>query len=210
MKEEKMLKVTAGLVLSTFAVCLPLTVFADPKPAPPLPRILVTYQVLEVPGDTPVSVSDTQPASEVYKILLQTPGAEATEISLQIPADFPGTAQYNRVLTFSAQYHGKPTHSFLDVPTSLQATPHINPDGTITVQLKTEVTRAASAIDDEVPLTNSESWQSKQTFKSGETRMFGSTVRVTPDDKSGTMPQNKELLEFVTVTILPNEKTAQR
>lgn len=213
-----MLKITAGLISSALTLCLPLTVSADPKPAPPPPRILVTYQVLEVPGNTPISVSNAQPVSEVYKTLLQTPGAEATEISVVTPADFPGSAQYSRVLTFTAQDHGKPSR-LISAPTTLEATPHINPDGTITVQLKTEVTRVAPAIDNSVPPTNSESWQSKQTFKNGETRMFGTLFEFTSmkllvgnnpeilaENKELIASQNRESVQFVTVTILPSAR----
>jgi hypothetical protein len=216
-EEEKMLKLTASLISGALALCLPLTVLAEQKAAPPPPRILVTYQVLEVPGDTTIPVTDTQPASEVYKTLMQIPSAEATEISLQTPAGFPGTVRYNRVLTFSAQDHGKPTRVFLDLPMSLEATPHINPDGTITVQIKTEITHAAPTIGDEVPLINGESWQSKQTFKNGEIRLFApgdtfTSMRLFAGNDPKTLAKNKELIAlqnkvfvpFVTVTVLPS------
>jgi hypothetical protein len=222
-----MLKIIVCLTSVSLALCLPLTVFAAPT-APPLPRILVTYQVLEVSGDTgfpdPVPYSDptsSTMASEFYKALLQTPGAEAAEISVQMPADVLGEARYNRVLTFPVQDHGKPSRISLILPMSLEATPHINPDGTITVQLKTEVTRAAPQLetDHQVPLTNGESWQTTQTFKSGEMRMFGAgdtftsfrglvgnSPKVVAENKKLTALQNKVFVPFVTVTILPSAR----
>lgn len=218
-----MLKTATPIILGIFALCLSHAVSADPTPAANAPRVLVMLQVVQVPSTMPISVSDTHPASELYKTLLQMPGAEATEISVQTTAGFPAEARYNRVLTFSTQDHGKPTRGFLDVPTSLEATPHINPDGTITVQLKTEVTRVAPAIGDEVPLTNGDFWQSKQTFKNGETRMFGvgpeftsmrglvgSDPKTLARNKELAASQNKLLVPFVTVTVLPGEKIAQR
>lgn len=220
-----MQKLTVGLISGTFALCLPQIVFGDSQPTSTPQRVLITYQVLEVPGNTGIPVSTSATAAGFYKSALQNvKNSEATEISVETPADVAGAVRNSRVLTFSVQDHGKTQQAFLDVPTSLEATPHINTDGTITVQLKTEVTRAAPTVADAglVPLTNGSSWQSKQTFKNGETRMFGTLFEFTStrgfvgnDPKTQAKNKeiiaslNKEFVQFVTVTVLPTAKTAQ-
>lgn len=217
------MKITVSLVSSALALCLAQTIFADPKPVPTPQQVLITYQVLQVPGGTGIPVSTSSTASEFYKSALQNiKETEATEISVQTTADFPAEARYNRILTFSAQDHGKPTRVFLDVPTRLQAVPHINPDGTITVQLKTEITRPAPAVPNEVPLTNSAFWQTTQTFKSGEIQMFGTlfevrsgtlfvgnSPKILAENKALIASDYKQFIQFVTVTVLPAEKTAK-
>lgn len=205
---------TANLLSGILALLLPISVFADPKPAPPSQRILVTLQVVEVPSTIPISVSGTHPASELYKTLLQAPGAEATEISVVTPADFPGSAQYSRVLAFTAQDHGVPSLGVVTAPTALAATPHVNLNGTITVHLNMEVTSlvpsAASITAGAVPNTTSQQMTTTHTFTSGETVLLGRALHTSPTGNISGGNEVKEWLEFVTVQILPDEKTAAR
>ncbi len=216
-KERKMPKIAAALVTGTFALCLLSPVVADPKPAVRLPRILITLRVFEVPdnvpipasGPVPVSISGPLTASSIYTGILQNAQGEITEVSVQAPADFSGAAFYNRMLPFPVQEQGKATQIFVPLPTSLEATPHVNKDGTITVRLKMEVTRPAPTVTGAVPQTTSQSMQTTLTLKNGDTRIFATTVQNTQTDKPS-QPSSKVILQFVTVTILPDEKTVAK
>jgi len=208
------MKTTASLLSGILALLLPVSIFAAPKPTVNPPRIRVTLQALEIPaGTAPVTVSDTIPASEVYKSLLLNDGTEATEISVQTPADFPGTAQYSRVFAYTATENGKPSLNLLTAPTTLEAMPHVNPDGTITVRLNMEITSFVSSaltLGHAVPETTSQRMTTTRTFTSGKTILFNATLQTAPSGNTGKGTESKELLQFVTVTILPNEKTAAR
>jgi len=120
-------------------------------------------------------------------------------VSVQTPNDFPGMARYSRVFTFKTLDHGKPGRGFLTAPTSLEATPHINSDGTITVDLKMEMTRVAPATAaGAVPVTTRQSMTTRRTFKSGQTVVL-----------SGTTLGAKWLTQSVTVTVLPGVVAAR-
>lgn len=139
-----------------------------------------------------------------YDALLKSEGSEATEISVQTPSDSPGVARYSQFFTFTTHDQGKAVRNVMTAPTSLEATPHINADGTITVDLKWEVTRATPAAVDTVPMTTTQSMTTRRTFKSSQTLVFGGTASTTSGGKPGEAPVMTESLQFVTVTVLPS------
>ena len=174
---------------------LPSVVQAAPKPSAPPARILVTLQAVEVSGQ---AAPLPHPASGAYDALLKE-GNEATEVSVQTPNDFPGVARYSRILTFTTLDHGKPGRGFLTAPTSLEATPHINADGSITVDLKTEVTRVApTTAAGAVPVVTRQSMTTRRTFKSGQRVVLSSATLGA-----------KWLTQSVTVTVLPGAVAAR-
>ncbi len=198
------LTAAAGLL----ALLLPAVVQAAPKP-PAIPaRILVTLQAVEVSSRDAKAIAPVPyPAPGAFDALLKE-GGEAAEVSVQTPNDFPGVARYSRTFSFMAMDHGKAIRSFLTAPTSLEATPHINADGTITVSLKMEMTRVAPAVVGAVPMTTSQRMTARRTFKSGQTVVLGGTVLAIPGGKPGAPSETKELLQFMTVTVLPSQVAA--
>ena len=191
------LTATAGLL----AVLLPSAAQAVPKPSVLPARILVTLQAVEVSGQ---AAPPSYPASGTFDALLKE-GDEATEVSVQTPNDFPGVARYSRVFTFKTLDHGKPGRGFLTAPTSLEATPHINSDGTITVDLKMEMTRVTPAAAGAAPATTVQSMTTRRTFKSGQAVMLSDTILAA----QGASPKAKWLVQFLTVTVLPGAVAAR-
>ena len=185
--------VSALVVLTQIA---PAFAQAVPQATPPAPRFRVTLEAVEVSGDTSYSVTPgPEPAAGVLEQMLKAGGAELTEVSLITPNDFSGSAASSQLFVFTAQDQGKPTLGFVRVPTSLEALPHLNPDGTITVGLKIMVSHTVPATASMAPVTTSQSLTTKQTFKDGGTKLFGGAA----------LPGKKSLLMFVTVRqILPN------
>lgn len=199
------MKTTLAPALGLLAVLLPPAVQAAPQPTATPQRILVTLQAVEVHGSTAQRlILGPFPAPGVYDALLKSEGSEATEISVQTPNDSPGVARYSRFVAFTVHDQGKAVRSFMTAPTSLEATPHINTDGTITVDLKWEVTRVAPAAVDTVPMTTTQSMTTRRTFKSSQTLVFGGTASTTSSGKPGEAPVMTESLQFVTVTVLPS------
>lgn len=192
---------TLAAVTGLLAVLLPSAVQAAPKPSAPAARILVTLQAVEISGQ---AAPPSYPASGTFDALLKE-GDEATEVGVQTPNDFPGIARYSRVFTFKTLDHGKPGRGFLTAPTSLEATPHINSDGTITVDLKMEMTRVAPAAAGAAPATTVQSMTTRRTFKSGQAVMLSETMSAA----QGAAPGAKWLMQFVTVTVLPNAVAAR-
>ena len=188
------MKIAFSLAVALLALLLPCTGQAAPKPAPP--RILVTLRVLEIPSDTPITLdAGLDSARHVYDTLLEKAGSEAIEVSVLTPSEFTGMAAYNRLVVNTFQSHGKVKRVILSAPNSLEATPHINADGTITVTLKTEVSQ--------VPSTAIHSMTATRTFRSGGTLLLGGLSRGFLVDSPHTTPSEMALLQFVTVTLLP-------
>lgn len=167
----------------------PSFVQAAPQAAPPPPRFCITLEAVEVSGDKDYSVTPgPEPAAGIFEEMLKK-GVELTEVSLVTPNDFSGSAQSRQLVVYSAQDQGKPTLGFVRVPTFLEALPHLNPDGTITVGLKIMVSHTVPAAAGLAPVTTSQSLTTKQTFKDGGTKLFGGAA----------LPGKKSLLMFVTV-----------
>lgn len=185
-----------------------------PSHPDPRSRIVVTLHVIHAPAGVIDEMEKTYPSgpekySQIYSALLSSTG-EATELSLQTVNDAPGFAQYSRVLSFVARDQGKPSRKFITVPTSLEATPHINPDGMITVKLKTEMTEVmpadSSARGGAVPPTVSQRVTTMETFDTfgGSDTLLLSGLGSNPQSgKTDTADGRKVPLEFVTVTLLP-------
>lgn len=179
--------ISAFVVLTQIA---PAFAQAAPQAAPPTPRFCITLEAVEVSGDTSYSVTPgPEPAAGVLEQMLKKGGVELTEVSLVTPNNFSGSAESSQLVLYTAQDQGKPTLGSVRVPTSLEALPHLNPDGTITVGLKTMVSHTAPAAAGLAPVTTSQSLTTKQTFKDGGTLLFGGAA----------LPGKKPLLMFVTV-----------
>jgi len=179
--------IVSALVVLTLTA--PSLVQAAPQAAPPPPRFCITLEAVEVSGDTSYSVTPgPEPAAGVFEEMLKK-GVELTEVSLVTPNDFSGSAESSQLIVYSAQDQGKPTLGFVRVPTFLEALPHLNPDGTITVSLKIMVSHTVPAAAGMAPVTTSQLMTTKQTFKDGGTLLFGGAA----------LPGKKSLLMFVSV-----------
>lgn len=205
-----MMKTILAAAAGLLAVLLPAAGQSAPQPPAPPARILVTLQAVEVHGGAAQQlVLGPFPAPGMYDALLKSEGSEATEISVQTPNDSPGVARYSQFVTFTTHDQGKAVRNVMTAPTSLEATPHINTDGTITVDLKWEVTRVAPAAGDTIPMTTTQSMTTRRTFKSSQTLLFGGTALTAPGSKPGEAPAMTESLQFVTVTLLPGKVAAR-
>ena len=206
------MKMSFAAAAISLSVLLPGAVQAAPKPPAPPTRILVTLQAVEVPVRVAQEAALKPYASPgAYEALLKE-SSQASEVSVQTPDDFPGAARYNQFSAIDAQISGKTTTSYILAPTSLEATPHINADGTITVDLNMEVTRFAPRVAGTLPATITQSMTTRRTFKSGQTQTlpFGGAEAAGQGGKPGALPETKVLLEFLTVTVLPSVATARR
>jgi len=198
---------TAGLL----SALMPTAAQAAPKPSVPPTRILVTLQAVEVPSRVVQDAAlKPYPAQGAYDALLKQ-SSEASEMTIQTSNDFPGVARYNQFSAITTQISGKSVTSYILAPTSLEATPHINGDGTVTVDLNMEVTRFAPRVAGTLPATITQSMTTRRTFKSGQTQTlpFGGTASATLGVKPGASPETKVLLEFMRVTVLPGAVAAR-
>lgn len=163
---------------------------AAPQAAPPPPRFRVTLEAVEVSGDGTYSVTPgPEPAVGALEERLKKGGADMTEVSLVTPNDFAGSAEFNQVIGFTYDNKGKPTVGMLRVPTSLEALPHLNPDGTIKVGLKIMVAHTLPLAGSVIPSTVNQSLTTTKTFKDGGTLLLGGS----------TLSGQKQMLMFVTV-----------
>ena len=183
-------------VLFALAQIAPALAQAAPQAAPPAPRFRVTLEAVEVSGDTSYSVTPgPEPAAGVLEQMLKQGGVEMTEVSVVTPNDFAGSAEFNQVIGFTYEDKGKPTVGMLRVPTSLEALPHLNPDGTIKVGLKIMVSHSLPLAGSVIPSTVNQSLTTTKTFKDGGSLLLGGT----------TISGQKQMLMFVTVRqILPD------
>ena len=185
-------------------------VSAAPTSAPPPARVEVTLTVIQVPDAVNVDAVNVDlgpnSASGVYTDMMVNHAAEATEISLVTPTDFPGTAQYSRTFVYTTVEHGKPQKNFYAAPTRLEATPHVNTDGTITVRLTTQATLILPAnLKVEAagpPLTQNRGLITTRTFRSGQMIVFGDTVRDVLGHAAGGTDTEQQILQFVQVRLL--------
>lgn len=211
--------VLASALLSTACVTQALASWTQPStPVDPKSRIVVTLQVVRARAGVLEALEKTYTNGPVkyallYRALLGQAG-KATEMSLRTTNDVPGAAQYSRILAFTSRDHGRPAQSFVTLSTSLEATPHINGDGTITVRLKTEAADTlpsdAPAKTDATPSVTTQRMTTTRTFLSGETALLVAPAKIslitTPRSSGADTTDSKEVtLEFATVTALPPE-----
>ena len=180
-------------------------VSAAPASAPPA-RVEVTLTLIQVPDSVSVEIGP-QSGSDVYTDMMVNHAAEATEISLVTPTDFPGTAQYSRTFVYTTVEQGKPQKNFYAAPTRLEATPHVNADGTITVRLTTQATLILPTNlkvgADGPPLTQNRGLTTTRTFRSGQMIVFGDTVRNVLGHAAGGTDTGQQILQFIQVRLLP-------
>jgi len=182
----------------------------------PKSRIIVTLQVVQAPAAALETMENNYTNGPgkyalIYQALVGQTG-EATEISVETENNILGSVRYSRILAYASHSHGKPTQSLLAMPTTLEATPHINPDGTVRVSLKieiAEVTLLNTSVQAGVtPNTATQSLTTTRTFQTGVTDLLAAPVKIVHSGNSSTAGHQPAPMLFVTVTALPAESAA--
>lgn len=195
------MKLTAALLL----ILLSLPLMAQAKPpthksaAKPL-RIRVSLQIIEVPsksiGDV---VSGGKDGIDLYDALLKGTSSEVTLLGVETLNNTHGAAMYQHILAFTAQENGKPTRSVAIAPVTLEATPHINANHTITVDLKIEVTQVVPGAADATPNFTLRHLTARRIF-TDQTLLVGDLAPLSAPGEKGASADAKHLLLFVTLS----------
>jgi hypothetical protein len=168
-------------------------------------RILITVESLEVSPKVMDKLDRTIPEGDkkaglILDALYKDQLPDAVILSLQTSNDFPGMASYDKLVSFTDKDH--PGKNFVDLVTSLEATPHIETDGFMSIKLKTQVTQTSPA---GLPNTVADAMTLPLFhLKNGVPFL----LRGTPHDSSGkfAMPNDTQTLQpvwFITENVLP-------
>ncbi len=138
-RKHHFLKNIAAFTLASSCFC---PIHAQQPPSvPAVPqRIQITVVTLDVPPEIVDKLDHTTPdgdkkAGLILNALYKDQMTEAVILTLQTPNDFPAVVSYDKVVSFTSKKY--PGRNSVDLITRLEATPHIEADGYVSMRLKT-------------------------------------------------------------------------
>ncbi len=200
-----LLKHYLSLAIALWMLAISVTAVQATPPFPTIPqRIQITVEAVDAPAALLSKLDQTIPegnnkAALILEAIVRDQMSEVHIIRLQTSNNFPGIATYDRMLGFTDKDH--PGKNYVTLETSLEATPHLEGNDHIRVNLTTLFTEIGSVglpntVGRRITMPTSH-------FRSGETAMFpGMVINILVEHKKPAEVPSVQVL-FITVVILP-------